>query len=190
MLNKLIVCFFILNVFLLQSQPQTVSLCLDSQIEKRYWVESTFGYISTWSINPYVTYETIQNNVILVRWTDPGVYTIIAQFSNGVCSSKSQFTVNVEECPDVNIYIPSAFSPNDDNINDVFLAKGIGIIDYNLAIFNRWGEQVFMSTNIFNGWDGTYNQYPCQEDIYVYVIKYQGKIGPKRQIYGKISLIK
>jgi gliding motility-associated-like protein len=193
MLNKTIIVFiyvFVLNIFLLKAQPQTISLCGAISVNKKYWVESVLGYNNVWSIDPYVDYQLQQDNTIVVQWTDPGVYTIVAQYFNENCSSKGEIQVQVEECPDVNIYIPSAFSPNDDNINDVFLVKGIGIIDYNLAIFNRWGEEIFMSTNIFNGWDGTYNQLPCQEDIYVYVIRYQGKIGPKRQIYGKISLIK
>jgi len=193
MLNKTIIVFlyvFVLNIFLLKAQPQTISLCGAIPVNKKYWVESVSGYNNVWSIDPYVDYQLQQDNTIVVQWTDPGVYTIVAQYFNENCSSKGEIQVQVEECPDVNIYIPSAFSPNDDNINDVFLVKGIGIIDYNLAIFNRWGEEIFMSTNILNGWDGTYNQFPCQEDIYVYIIKYQGKIGPKRQIYGKISLIK
>jgi gliding motility-associated-like protein len=179
MLNKTIIVFiyvFVLNIFLLKAQPQTISLCGAIPVNKKYWVESVSGYNNVWSIDPYVDYQLQQDNTIVVQWNDPGVYTIVAQYFNENCSSKGEIQVQVEECPDVNIYIPSAFSPNDDNINDVFLVKGIGIIDYNLVIFNRWGEEIFMSTNIFNGWDGTYNQFPCQEDIYVYIIKYQGKI--------------
>jgi gliding motility-associated-like protein len=190
MLNKLLICFFILNAFLLNSQPQIVSLCLDLQTEKRYWVESTLGYSSVWSINPYVGFEAIQDNTIVVNWINPGLYTIVAQFSNGECATKSQFTVQVDECPEINIYIPSAFSPNDDRVNDTFGAQGKGIIDYNLVVFNRWGEEIFVSKDTSNKWDGTYNSNPCQEDVYTYVVKYQGKIGPKKQIYGKVSLIK
>jgi gliding motility-associated-like protein len=201
MLNKttiVFICVFVLNIFLLKSQPQTISLCETIPVNKKYWVESVLGYNSVWSINPDVEYQLQQDNTILVQWTDPGVYTIIVQYFNGDCSNKSEMQVQVEECPDIAIYIPNSFTPNDDKINDIFEAYGVGIVEFNMMIFNRWGELIFESDKIENqldglhmgGWNGTYKGNEIQEDVYSYVIKYKGISTPKKIIYGKILLIR
>jgi gliding motility-associated-like protein len=82
--------------------------------------------------------------------------------------------------PDITIFIPNAFTPNNAGHprNDRFYVDAEGITDYNLIIFNRWGEIIFRSKDRFEGWDGTYNLQPCQQDVYVYkldVISYEGK---------------
>ena len=201
MLNKTIIVFiyvFVLNIFLLKAQPQTISLCEAIPVNKKYWVESVSGYNSVWSIDPYVDYQLQQDNTIIVQWTDPGVYTIIVQYFNENCSSKGEIQIQVEECPDIAIYIPSAFSPNDDELNDIFEAYGVGIVEFNMMVFNRWGELVFESSKIehqldglhMGRWDGMYKSIPCQEDIYSYAIKYKGIKSTRKVIYGKILLIK
>ena len=62
----------------------------------------------------------------------------------------------VEVMPPVNLYVPNAFTPNSDGTNDTFGAKGDGIIEFNIQIFNRWGELVFESNDINKVWDGIY----------------------------------
>ena len=201
MLNKTIIVFiyvFVLNIFLLKAQPQTISLCETSPIRKKYWVESISGYSNAWSINPYVDYQLQQDNTIVIQWTNPGVYTIVAQYFNGDCSNKNEIQVQVEECPDITIYIPNSFTPNSDGFNDIFEAYGLGIVEFNMMVFNRWGELIFESNKIKNqldglhmgGWDGTYKNNEIQEDVYSYVVKYKGINTTKKIIYGKILLIK
>ena len=97
-----------------------------------------------------------------------------------------------------NANIPNAFSPNGDNVNDVFEAYGIGIVEFNMIVFNRWGELMFESNKIENkldglhmgGWNGIYKFILCQDDVYLYVIKYKGIKTSEKIIYGKILLIK
>ena len=201
MLNKTIIVFiyvFVLNIFLLKSQPQTISLCGVTPVNKKYWVESVSGYNNVWSIDPYVEYQLQQDNTIVVQWTDPGLYTIIVQYLGDNCSNKKELQVQVEECPDVAIYIPNSFSPNDDGLNDIFEAYGVGIVEFSMMVFNRWGELIFESNKIehqlgglrMGGWDGIYKSIPCQEDVYAYAIKYKGIKSTKKVIYGKILLIK
>jgi gliding motility-associated-like protein len=73
-------------------------------------------------------------------------------------------------------YVPNAFTPkNGDVLNDIYkpyLAYYDAGMDYNLKIFNRWGEKVFETTDPAEGWDGTYKGELCQMDVYVYVIEY------------------
>lgn len=80
---------------------------------------------------------------------------------------------------DAKIFVPNAFSPNSDGKNEVFIPKAIlifnqtgnPILDYRLEIYNRWGEQVFVSDDVNVGWDGTFNGQPCQEGHYVYKVR-------------------
>ena len=89
-------------------------------------------------------------------------------------------------------WIPDAFSPNDDGLNDVFVVKGIGIASVEMSIFDRWGNQVFFSKDLQKGWDGTSNQSKqlAQQDVYAYVISvwdYKNKV---HIFKGKLSLIR
>ena len=95
-------------------------------------------------------------------------------------------TVNV-----TNVIIPSVFSPNGDGRNDKFRVKpshdGVRVID--LSVYNRWGERVFKTNQISEGWDGSYKGKPADIDTYFYLITYE--IGKKRYtIKGDITLVR
>ena len=73
--------------------------------------------------------------------------------------------------PSFNLYIPSAFSPNGDGKNEVFQPKGQYIKSFEMYIFDRWGAQIYHSTDITKGWNGTVGgSTMAQEDTYVYKI--------------------
>ncbi|MFN8166203.1 MAG: gliding motility-associated C-terminal domain-containing protein [Bacteroidia bacterium] len=92
-----------------------------------------------------------------------------------------------EVIPPVSIYIPSAFTPNGDGINDAFFVKGEGIRDFHLYIYNRWGEVIFESTNAKSQWDGTFQGKPVQQDVYVYQVFANG-LSPKGKT-GSVTVI-
>ncbi len=75
---------------------------------------------------------------------------------------------HVQVLQPMEVYIPNAFTPNGDGVNDSFGAKGVGIEEYKLAIYNKWGELLFESESIDNQWDGTYAGQNAKEDAYVY----------------------
>jgi gliding motility-associated-like protein len=71
------------------------------------------------------------------------------------------------------IFIPNAFTPDGDGLNDTFNAiSRCPLFDYHLLIFNRWGEKLFESHDISSGWDGKKNGKLCPGDAYVYMISY------------------
>lgn len=80
---------------------------------------------------------------------------------------------------DAKVHVPNAFSPNNDGKNDVFLPKAIlifnntgnPILDYEMEIFNRWGEKVFFSNDVNQGWDGKYNGQECEQGYYIYRLR-------------------
>ncbi|MBT3424239.1 MAG: T9SS type B sorting domain-containing protein, partial [Bacteroidetes bacterium] len=88
------------------------------------------------------------------------------------------------------LWIPTAFSPNRDGLNDSFLVQGIRIEDFNLQLFNRWGEKVFETTDPKIGWDGNFHQNPCAAGVYTYIIKATGNEGKQISLSGSLHLIR
>ncbi len=115
------------------------------------------------------------------------------EISVGTCSVRDSITIR-DYCP-WSLYLPNAFTPNDDGLNDEFPSSFYGeFIDYELLIFNRWGEQIYQTNDINSGWDGTYMGNDCQIDVYVYKISYrtQEELGLSERIsrVGRVSLIR
>lgn len=107
------------------------------------------------------------------------------------CKNTKQF--EIEERCGPKIYVPNAFSPNNNKINEVFLPKGVFIDSFQMHIYNRWGEKVFNTFDQFQGWDGTFKGQPCPEEVYVYIILYRGvdKKGiSEKLLKGKLFLVR
>lgn len=93
---------------------------------------------------------------------------LVESFSNVICLIS-----------DAQVHVPTAFSPNGDGHNDtfrptaimVFNKTGNPILDYELEIYNRWGERVFETDDVNIGWDGTFMGQECPQGTYVYRIK-------------------
>ncbi len=80
----------------------------------------------------------------------------------------------IEITPPVVYYIPNAFTPNGDGLNDTFGLIGEGITEYTIQIFNRWGNLIFESQDTKNQWDGTYHNEKSEIGVYVYKISAKG----------------
>lgn len=101
-----------------------------------------------------------------------------------------QIVHDVTVTPVVTLYVPNAFTPNSNRINDTFYAYGVGIAEFEMLIFNRWGEYIFRSTDINVGWDGTHNGMEVQNEVYVYVVNYIGIDGVKGVKRGTVTVVK
>lgn len=78
------------------------------------------------------------------------------------------------ECHEWQVYVPTAFSPNNDGLNDHLQIYADGALDqFDLTILNRWGTVVFTSETLTHQWDGTYANRPCAEAAYAWIIHYQ-----------------
>ena len=136
----------------------------------------------TYSIN-----GTTADNVTIAS---QGSYSITATDNFGCVRS---FNVNVvqQKCTDCDLFIPSAFTPNSDGLNDIFKAKShCSFSDFDLQIFNRWGEKVFESRNSNTGWDGTYLGSKMLSGVYVYVITYATASHVSKTAKGTVTLIR
>tara|TARA_B100000809_G_scaffold266863_1_gene332316 strand:+ start:5834 stop:8245 length:2412 start_codon:yes stop_codon:yes gene_type:complete len=106
---------------------------------------------------------------LVVRFTEEIILT--AENSCGILASDT-LLITEEDCDlTTDIYIPNAFTPNGNGINEIFKVIGTNIMSINVKIYNRWGELVFEWNDINDGWDGTHQNEPAPSGVYVYRIK-------------------
>lgn len=98
----------------------------------------------------------------------PGLYIVIV--SNDCGSASASVKISEVIC---DVYIPNAFTPNADGLNDRFrIGGGATLQDFSMKIFNRWGKQVFETNDPRNGWNGSFNGEPQPAGNYVYMIRF------------------
>lgn len=89
-----------------------------------------------------------------------------------------------------NIYFPSAFTPNGDRLNDEFRVFGQFVDTFNMKIFNRWGELVFTTNNINQGWDGNFKGKPQPEGTYAFICDITDEAGRNFKRSGSVVLLR
>ncbi len=113
--------------------------------------------------------------------------TLIAETDLGCLDSASRFLSVLDEFL---FYIPNAFSPNDDGINDELIVVSGGVESYSFTLFNRWGEIIFESTDTTEKWDGTFKGTKVPQGVYAYRAILQGQNGVVKEQIGHISLVR
>ena len=132
------------------------------------------------------TFSNIQNPIY--HFLDEGFYRIQLKAINRICSDTTSKLLHIKGSN--NIFIPNAFTPNQNGLNEefkVFYKNSKGAV---LSIYNRWGQLIFTSNNVNKGWDGTFDGNPCQEDVYYYVVDYTNNDDEVKQLKGNITLIR
>ncbi|MDR6567665.1 T9SS type B sorting domain-containing protein [Chitinophaga ginsengisegetis] len=121
--------------------------------------------------------------------TNGGTYTVTV--FNDCGSATDDITVGFIEC-EPKPTLPNAFSPNGDGRNDVFRPVVRGqMFDYELRIFNRWGELIFMSSDNHKGWDGKYKGVPVDVGTYVWWLSYKKVAGGSSNVLkGEVTVIR
>lgn len=101
-------------------------------------------------------------------------------------------SISNEDCAPIysRIFIPNAFSPNDDRLNDGFRPFCVYIRQYHLTIYNRWGQKVFESNNPYDAWDGTYEGEQSENGVYVYILEALGADLQKYNLSGSFHLVR
>lgn len=127
------------------------------------------------SVLPGITYiwstgET--STQITVNPIETTTYYVTGTDEDG-CSGSDTITVVVRKakCDETDVYLPNAFTPNGDKNNDIFIPRSHFIDEMELIIYNRWGQEMFRSTDKYIGWDGTFNGKPLPPDTYAYFLK-------------------
>jgi gliding motility-associated-like protein len=112
-----------------------------------------------------------------INVTTAGVYWV--KINTGNCISTDTITV-IGTIGEGVIFVPNSFTPDNDGTNDVFRAKGSDIISFHLSIFDRWGELIFETKNLKEGWDGYYKGNLVQQDVYVWTMDYKTACDEKK----------
>ena len=122
-------------------------------------------------------------------------YIVEARDTTGNCAVKDNITISVKACDQV--FIPDAFSPNNDGTNDMFIAFGASCAKQikQMSIFSRGGQQIFSKQNVplnnpNNGWDGSFNNKPLPADVYIYVMEIELGGGEMKIFSGDLTLIR
>lgn len=124
-----------------------------------------------------------------VKIMNKGTYWVTIK-RNGCTASD---TIVVTDDCDVLYFIPNAFSPNSDGMNDVFKVGGENIQWVDMDIYNQWGEKIAEESGINPYWDGTFKGKPCSPDVYVYMITITSMdrgISIVKQVSGNLTLMR
>ncbi len=120
--------------------------------------------------------------------TESITYTVTVTDIDG-CTSTASIDVEVITV-DCEIYIPNAFSPNGDNVNDIFYIRSNSIKSMEIYIYNRWGEEVFRSAIQSDGWNGNHNGQLLAPDSFAYYFKAECNDGETIERQGNISIMR
>jgi uncharacterized delta-60 repeat protein/gliding motility-associated-like protein len=145
---------------------------------------NTNGMI-TWVYDPTLSCISCQTTT-----ASPFVTTVyhLSSEKDG-CSLQTSVKVNIEK--DFYLYIPRAFTPNNDGLNDLFRIITNAPGSFLLEIYNRWGEVVFTTNNKDLGWNGLYKGIPQSAGTFIYVVRYHTKNGTAQKLAkGNLVLIR
>ena len=125
-------------------------------------------------------------------FADTGLYNITLMVSTVFgCSDTIRIPLKVNEIS--TLYIPNAFTPDGNGNNDVFLPIGLELYEFSMMIFNRWGQKIFESSALNQGWDGTFKGVLCEQGVYVYKVIYKETKGPTKRVektsFGHVTLL-
>lgn len=149
-------------------------------------LNGTGGGTYAWSPPGSLSCSNCQNPVATPTTTT--TYTLVVTDSLG-CTATDTVTIFVDIlCGE--LYLPNAFSPNDDHENDVLYVRGNCIKFLDFEVFNRWGEKVFMTTDPSFGWDGTWRGKKCEAAVFTYFLRATLQDGTEIEKQGNISLVK
>lgn len=142
---------------------------------------------SEFTFHPFGT--TIEAMQTEFEYPDTGMYSItqIVTTANG-CKDTISATLEID--PFYTFYIPDAFTPDGDGINEVWIPQGESIKTFEMTLFNRWNQEIFYSASLDEGWDGTFMGKPVQNGIYVYSITVIDILGEPHIYRGTFSLIR
>ncbi len=137
----------------------------------------------TWSPAEYLSCVNCSNPV-----ANPDrnfVYTVSYTDENGCTASD-----DVRIIYDPIIYVPNTFTPNGDVFNETFFALGGNIQEFNIEIYNRWGERIYEGGALDKAWDGTYEGKECPDGVYTWKILYVDYTGLEHELVGHVSLLR
>ncbi|WP_118952018.1 gliding motility-associated C-terminal domain-containing protein [Taibaiella helva] len=163
--------------------PDQTSYCVGDSIELAMKGNDAYRWVNTFGVD---IGTGTANKVYLPDYVN--TITVTGTDANG-CSDTAAITIKAQAC--CNLWMPNAFSPNGDGLNDHFKPETTGHPkEYALRIFDRWGTMVFVSYNVADGWDGTFKGKPANIDTYHYRITGKCVNGELLDKRGDLTLVR
>ncbi len=162
---------------------------LNDAINLRFVDESTNTETRLWN---FANGTQSADSTAIITYEKDGIYNIkLTVLSENGCVDTTSSTLEI--IPNFSAYIPNSFTPNNDGINDVFFFYGNGYTkdDFKLSIFNRWGDEIFVTEDPLEGWTGKNGKgIVNKQDIYYYKIQVKSISGDLYEYTDKIALIR
>jgi gliding motility-associated-like protein len=150
---------------------------------------SQHGISGNWDFGNGSTEPYLPGSNPVVNYAQAGDYEVILAIVNeGNCPDTARLDLCI--LPPTPIFIADIFSPNGDGNNDVFYIRGLGIIEMDLMIYDRWGQKVFATKDPLEGWDGTNRDKPMPSGAYVYHVSVVLNSGRRESYQGNFALIR
>ncbi len=135
--------------------------------------------------------DTVFTSNATITYPDSGRY-LITQIARNEFGCADSLTKEAIVQIGYKLYVPTSFTPNNDGYNDFFRAYGEDIIDYSIEIYNRWGELMYTSFDMENGWDGTtrLSSTVSPGGVYLYRIRAVDRNGSRNTYEGTLTLLR
>lgn len=147
------------------------------------------GFYYSWNPPTGLNSPTIHNPIATPLVTTEYILTVTDDFGCIFFDTVFIFTIDVT-CEEPYIFVPNAFTPDNDGLNDILYARSSVGYEVDLKIYDRWGEKVFETTDLNNGWDGTFKGMKCDPGVFTYYLNlvcYNKETFKKK---GNITLIR
>ena len=181
--NKISGCSQTMNVNV--KAGDKVSVDVDAKPDFTIFEGESLDLVVTNPINgaQYIWSTGASTITIKVAPKETTSYKVTVTDKNG-CTASDEVTVTVRtaKCDETDIYLPNAFTPNNDGSNDVFRLRSNFIDKMELIIYNRWGQEIFRTIDKEFGWDGTFKNEELAPDTYAY---YLNVLCVNKEVYSK-----
>jgi len=150
---------------------------------------------SSWNWDFGDALDTVNNTSSLTdpshAYSEAGTYCVTLAISNNAgCVDTNQLCFVIK--PEITFYIPNTFSPNGDGINDEFYAKGENVFEFEMSIYDRWGDRIFSAKDINEHWNGKANKGTkiALQDVYVYVVTFIDNKNESYHYTGNVTIVR
>lgn len=195
-MKKILTILFLIPFWFYSQDTTIVEVCTHDQSHLQTYSVTNGPNQYYWDVEGGTIVQGGYENSIVVNWLNVpyNIYKItVYVISNEGCPGDTSILwVDIDECSYDGVYVPNSFTPGRlDGINDVFQVVGQNLERIEMHIFNRWGERIYEIHHIDASWDGTYLGEPCQEDVYVWFLKYKF-VGNsfEEEIRGHVTLVR
>ena len=182
-------CFIKDSIFINASPLPNIDSLWASDLEIILGASAELNVLTQDSI---LWFNQSNSNVVQIEPSTSSWYNI--NVYQGLCAISDSIYISVREpfCNRDSIVIPSAFTPNDDNVNDTYKIKneGVDILEFYISIYNRLGQRVFSSNDVNFSWDGNFKGMLLQPQVFDYFLEITCSGGKKLFKKGNITLIK